>query len=554
MKLSKKFLSLVLIAVLLAASCCTTSAYAAGSTYYIDSINGDDSNNGTSTESPWKTIEKASQAEFSSGDRILLKAGCVFDGSFTANGSGTADNPITIGSYGDIDILGKPIIRSNEDKALVSLHNVVGWTVENIEFTSPNGMGIYVLADGNRFTTDIAIKNCTFHDIFYKRCETYNGLHCPIMLLSSGAVSRVRNIHISGCNIYDCAYGINMGGLTYEGTPDLYVSPEESYNTNFIIENTDLNNILYDGIIIGSVYGMIIRNCSIINASLNDDYYTAPIWSHHASNYVVENCEIAGAENEKDGMAVDFDGWTTDSVYQYVYSHDNVRFIRNCCYDNYTKNENCTVRYCLSVNDNKGENSLAQLLTSSAVNYAEDEKPVAMDNFKFYNNTLINCSDIYCEGLSNSLVANNIFVGKSPVNYIRYVRKSVEDGKSVITEFDGSFTDNCFCNIGSPYIAKNSVIGLPGFAGTDYDNKESFRLSADSKLIGRGIQAEENMGEHDFYGNALTDTHNIGCYEGSGETEKAGSSFLTEIFLLLKTYLSNAVSFIANCNSKYWLF
>lgn len=551
----KKTLCLVLSLIMMWCVCVPAFAENVGTTYYVDAENGSDSNSGTSENSPWKTLSAAAAKTYGAGDKILLKAGSVFDGAFTANGNGTAENPVVFGTYGDLEAAGKPVIRSNDDVVLFTLGNVSGWTVENIEFTAPNGKGIYVSADGGKMTTDITVRNCTFHDIWYKQCPSYNGGHCPIMLTSSGAVSRLRNITVSGCNIYDCAYGINMSGLTREWTPDLFVSPEESYNTNYVIEDTTLNNILYDGVIICSICGMIIRNCALINTSLNDDYYTAPMWSHHASNYVIENCEIAGAKNEKDGMAVDFDGWTTNATYQYLYSHDNVRFIRNCCYDNYTKNENCTVRYCLSVNDNKGENSMAQILTSGSLAYNEDEYAVTMDNFKFYNNTLINCSEIFCTALNNSIIANNIFVGNSVIDSMQFTRKSVGDnGEKVIREFNGVMTNNCFWKFGIPYMAKKSFMCNPKFVGTDETDKNSFMLSEKSRLISKGIQAEDDMGERDFYGNPLTDTHNIGCYEGAGEKMVQRAGFFKVIGNFFGSLISCIAGFIINCNNRFWLF
>lgn len=551
----KKIISVLLVFVLLFCMALPCNAAPTGNTYYLDAEKGSDENSGTSESSAWKTLAFASSKTFSAGDKILLKAGSIFNGGFTARGSGTAESPILIGAYGDFAVLGKPIIRSDEDIILLTINNVSGWTVDNIEFTAPNGKGIYITADSGNSATDITVRNCTFHDIWFKQCPSYNGGHCPIMLSSSGAVSRVRNINLRNCDIYDCAYGINMSGLTREWTPDFYVSPEESYNTHFVIEGNSFNNILYDAVIICSVFDMVIRNCSLINTSLNDDYYTAPMWSHHASNFIIENCEIAGAKNEKDGMAVDFDGWTTDATYQYIYSHDNVRFIRNCCYDNYTKNANCTVRYCLSVNDNKGENSMAQLLSSGSVSYADDEAAVCMDNFKFYNNTMINCSEIFCHALTNSVIANNIFVGNGILSSMLYMKKNIGDnGEKFITKYNGVFTNNCFWNMGAAHIAESNFFCDPEFVGTDETDKNSFVLSKDSKLIGKGIQAENDMGEHDFYGNKLTDVHNIGCYEGTGEEARQNAGFFKTFAQFFVTLLASAVGFIINCNNTYWLF
>ena len=83
--------------------------------------------------------------------------------------------------------------------------------------------------------------------------------------------------------------------------------------------------------------------------------------------------------------------------------------------------------------------------------------------------------------------------------------------------FDGEMTNNCFYGASEPIISRNGVVCEPLFTGDDVTDKDSFRLSSASQLIGAGVQAQEDMGDYDFYGNELTDgTHNIGCYEGEG--------------------------------------
>ena len=82
-----------------------------GNTYYIDVINGNDSNAGTSNTSAWKTLAKVSSIAFSAGDNILFKRGQVFfaEKSFTIKNGGAEGNPIIYGAYGSGD---KPIITS----------------------------------------------------------------------------------------------------------------------------------------------------------------------------------------------------------------------------------------------------------------------------------------------------------------------------------------------------------------------------------------------------------------------------------------------------------
>ncbi len=547
----KKILVVLLTIIMAFSFCMPCFAGVQGTTYYVDSVNGDDNASGLSEQSAWKTIAKAREKTYSAGDEILFKAGGIYNGNFVAYGNGTADMPITLGSYGDTEADGLPIFRNDDaDTVLCLIQNVKGWTVENIEFTAPDGHGIFVYAVGDGQTEDIVIKNCVFHDITNKPLIT----RYPILLASNSAVARLNNITIKDCNIYDCGYGISMSGLSREWSKDAFTTEYDSYNHNYVIDGVSLNNILYDAIIIMSIYGMTIRNCSLIDTCLLDDHYTAPMWSHHASHFIIENCEIAGALNEKDGMAVDFDGWTTDATYQYIYSHDNVRFINNCCYDNYTCNRNCTVRYCLSVNDNKCGNNMAQMLTSGSVDYNEDEYPRHMDNFKFYNNTIINGSEFNLIGLKDSYIANNIFTGNM-TSAFRFTRKTYdENGDKLILSFDGKMTNNCFWGTPVPTIAKNSYTCNPKFVGTDENDMNSYMLSSKSKLLGKGLKVEEDMGETDLYGNALTDSINIGCYGGNGENVKAKTNAFDFISSKINTILGVIYNFVYMCTDRYWLF
>ena len=80
---------------------CLCSFIASATDYYVSST-GNDSADGLSSSTPWKTISKVN-SEFSRinpGDRILFRRGDVFYGTVTVAKSGTAGSPIIIGSYG----------------------------------------------------------------------------------------------------------------------------------------------------------------------------------------------------------------------------------------------------------------------------------------------------------------------------------------------------------------------------------------------------------------------------------------------------------------------
>lgn len=534
MKRNKTVLSIVL-AVMLALSCCPVAIAAnVGTTYYVDSVNGDDANRGTSESAAWKTTEKAASVEYSAGDKVLFKAGGYFVGTFSAKGSGTEENPITLGSYGDVEALGKPMLTVEGDNAVAELKDVSNWVINGLDVSAPDGRGIYVICT-KAVMSGITVENCSMHDIFKQRSQKQVlSSHASIGINSVGQ-GKLCEVSVCNIDIKDCGYGIWSGGNDNEWSKTYYVSPEKSYTENVIYENVTMSNVYYDGIAIGSMYNLIIRNCVLINTSLYEDFYTAPTWMHHAKNVLIENCEIAGSTNTMDGMAVDFDGWTTDSTYQYIYSHDNVRFIQNCVYDDETQNRNCTVRYCLSVNDGKELNRCSQMLGENAT--------VGMDNFKFYNNTIVDAANFDFSSNINSTVANNIFISTKPFGEFQIIKNYSNIG---LHKFSGSITNNCFVNYAVPTIAKKNAIAIPGFVGGDYYDVNSYRLSASSPLVGKGIQVEDDMGEHDFYGNALTDKHNIGCFDAPGiedgktisVMQKMQASFKTMFYKLYGAILS----------------
>ena len=80
----------------------TTSACpgAAGTTYYVDSVTGNDAYTGTSEATPWKTLAKAGSAPLLPGNALLLRRGSRWTGSLVISRSGTAVAPIVIGAYG----------------------------------------------------------------------------------------------------------------------------------------------------------------------------------------------------------------------------------------------------------------------------------------------------------------------------------------------------------------------------------------------------------------------------------------------------------------------
>ncbi|MEO5674699.1 MAG: right-handed parallel beta-helix repeat-containing protein [Chitinophagales bacterium] len=84
--------------------------------YYLSNA-GSDSNNGTSSATPWQTLAQLNLAVLLPGDSVLFEAGGIFRGEIMINSSGTVAAKIYFGSYGNGTL---PVISGAEP--------VTGWS------------------------------------------------------------------------------------------------------------------------------------------------------------------------------------------------------------------------------------------------------------------------------------------------------------------------------------------------------------------------------------------------------------------------------------------
>ena len=402
----KKITAVILSLALLFAL--TPAVFASGTAYYVDSVNGSDSNSGTSPENAWQSLARAS-VTYSAGDRILLKCGSVFDSAFDTRGSGTAEAPITVSSYGEGAL---PVIVNNNPYPIFIIHSASNWIIENIEFTAPEGTGaMYIVAHTDENVENITLRNCVFHDIAPDDETTGSA---AISINTDGSAARIKHIHLDNLKFYNVSWGIHTNGINAESNGGKFVSPDESYNSDYLFEHIYIDNAKCGGIVVASVQDCVIRNCRVLNSATAERSPYAPLWMRHTNRTTVEYCEIAGSTNRQDGMAIDFDGWTTNSTYRYIYSHDNNRFMRNCVFDSKTKNAGNSVYNCVSVNDKKGISHSAFLLIS-------DRKPSLsrMYGFSFHDSIIVGGKPVLWAGTKSPEVYNITFEGSPFFNFIQ---------------------------------------------------------------------------------------------------------------------------------------
>jgi hypothetical protein len=151
---------------------------ARATTYYISSSSGNDSWTGKAASpeggtGPWKTLTRAT-TNYIAGDRILLKCGDTWNEVLRFKGSGTPENPIFIGSYGEGN---KPVIDRqdyNKDLMGIQLYNQGGIKIVGLEFARCM-TGIYAeYAKGSPTNKFLWIEDCYFHDaLLYQHYEDY---------------------------------------------------------------------------------------------------------------------------------------------------------------------------------------------------------------------------------------------------------------------------------------------------------------------------------------------------------------------------------------------
>ena len=108
----------------------------------MDSVSGSDSNTGISESSAFKSVAKVSAMHLLPGDHVLFKDGGLYSGTLTLDDSGTAANPIVVGSYGNGS---HPTISTSNKTGIEVSGSYV--TVQDLHVTGPREAGVHVTGD-----------------------------------------------------------------------------------------------------------------------------------------------------------------------------------------------------------------------------------------------------------------------------------------------------------------------------------------------------------------------------------------------------------------------
>ena len=303
-------------------------AYADNTTYYVDALSGNDSNGGTSSTSPWRTINKANALNLEPGDRLLFRGGQTFNGNLQlgAEDAGLATNPIKVGSYGS----GRATISAGTDTG-VRIYNAGGievsrLTVRGAGRTAGNTVsGVVIYTDRGGATK--------FAHIRVANVEVSGFGDAGVLLRaasSDGTKSGFRDVRITNVSAHDNAdagiesfgsWSSTASGWAHE---NVYIARCRTYN-NLGIANKGSHS--GSGIVLSDVNGATIERSVSYNNGANNTAGSGPvgIWAWDSNRVTIQHNESYNnnTSSTSDGGGFDLDGGVTNSIMQYNYSHNN---------------------------------------------------------------------------------------------------------------------------------------------------------------------------------------------------------------------------------------
>jgi len=523
--------------------------------YYISSSEGDDTNEGT-IDAPWKTLNKLNLANLKPGNSVNFKCGDRFDGHFVPNGSGTAEQPITITSYGTGD---KPIISGEvgataggdyQEAILVeNQDNIIfdGLEINNERTTNRDGVdetdafGIYIYNSGTEVMRNFVFRNMTFQNVYAPKPilqdegeNSFNGLEVAAVRFYVekntvlGQEKNIQDVLVENCYFTDLQrLGVH---IKHGGGADGIGDEMINRNMNLVFRNNEFHYLGGTCVLPTKTYNCLIED-NLFNHPGSDVDPRMPnrgssVWTWRCYNTVIQRNKCISTRGYLDSHGIHIDHENHNTFIQYNYMED--------CEGGFVEilggNVNAVYRFNVSVNDGWRDNP--NWANSNHTIWINENAPSGThycDYSYIYNNTVI-IDQPYTTAIDinakNTHIFNNIFysingsgIGTKQVNVQNnstplYMKNNLYFG-TVAQSFKNMDT--------------NPLNGDPLFQGNGSDNGSKYQVGSLSPAVNAGV-AElgppipgagtgifKDVPEYpvvDFYGNTVdlsTGTPNIGA-------------------------------------------
>ncbi len=363
-----------------------TSVKVTGTSYYV-SNDGDDSNDGKSPETAWKTLAKVSNANLKPGDGVFLRRGDIFRESISVRSTG-----VTYSAYGEgpkprlygskrnysesefWDETETPNVyvskeKFNSDIGLIIFNEGEAWSIKQIDgllnfdgvlrrdlemYHNPKDKKIYLYSTSDpdtRFTSTEIGEN----EILIHSARNGGGSGTTIdnlCLMYSGGYGVEFNYGVSDITVQNCEIGWIGGSLQPTDSRIVrYGNGVEIYGScnGFVVDNCYIYQI-YDAGITHQYFGTSTESTKgqMQNIRYSDNLIEYCTWAIEVSNTVdarygfMKDVEIYGnlllhsgdgwgqqRENKNPSCLMHRTGATQINNANYYYIYDNVIFTKN---------------------------------------------------------------------------------------------------------------------------------------------------------------------------------------------------------------------------------
>lgn len=353
----KVFVLFVLASVILTSVSCDDKLNREGTNYYLDAVNGNDSNNGLSAKKAWKSLDRLREVQLQAGDSILLQRGAVFTGILEINAQGRADARIVIDAYGTGK---KPCITAPDSSMYaVCISNSGYITLQNIEVVNTGKerlagrTGVKVHCEDYGVSRHIILNALDIHDVNGSYIKNAGG-GSGILIVNRwrDVVSTFDSLTVENCVIRRCERNAMIWSAPYN-RDDWHPS------THTVVRKNLIEEVPGDGIVPIGCEGALVeynlmRNCP---ATLPDGQAAAGFWPWSCDNTILQFNEVSDHKAPWDAQGFDSDYNCTHTTIQYNYSHDNDGgFVLICNAGGSTPPRNIgnigtVVQYNVSIND-----------------------------------------------------------------------------------------------------------------------------------------------------------------------------------------------------------
>jgi len=188
-------------------------------THYLDAETGDDTRNGCTPETAWRSFRNVRGRVLGPGERLLLKRGCVFDEELTVTARGRPDDWAEIGAYGTGP---RPTIRRTRDidERCAYVTDSSCLAIRDL-IVCDAGKGLIVLNRDPKAAGRILIERCLAHHI--EGLYRFNAHGVPEWRDREGAPGEGRGgLALTGagmrhgvlrdCEMYQCSVAFSVSG------------------------------------------------------------------------------------------------------------------------------------------------------------------------------------------------------------------------------------------------------------------------------------------------------------------------------------------------------